>query len=247
MTQTLNGAIAAGVKRLVLIGTVYPYGAPRTLTVSEQHPRNPTTFKGRMRKEQEEILLRAHSQGKIEAAILRLPDFYGHAVGERSFLHLLFKAAVSGGTADMIGPIDTPHEFLYVPDLGPVAIDLAAHPKAYGRGWNLAGAGVASQRQIAEQVFAMVGRKPKLRVIGKTALRALGLFNSFMREFVEMHYLQTSPVLLDDSALIQLLGQVRKTPYAEGLRATLEAEWAAAGAVAPLPVLSPASQRSGLI
>ncbi|HEY0911628.1 MAG TPA: NAD-dependent epimerase/dehydratase family protein, partial [Bradyrhizobium sp.] len=127
MTQTLEGAIAAGVKRILLIGTVYPYGAPTTLTVSEAHPRNPTTFKGRMRKEQEEILLRAHAQGKIEAAILRLPDFYGRDAGEKSFLHLLFKAAVAGGTADMIGPIATPHEFLYVPDLGPVALDLAAH------------------------------------------------------------------------------------------------------------------------
>ena len=54
-------------------------------------------------------------------------------------------------------------------------------------------------------------------------LRIVGLFNSLMRELVEMNYLQTSPVLLDDRALIQLLGPVHKTPYAEGLKLTLEA------------------------
>ena len=48
MKQTLDGAIAAGAKRIVLIGTVYPYGWPRTRPVREDHPREPHTFKGRM-------------------------------------------------------------------------------------------------------------------------------------------------------------------------------------------------------
>jgi hypothetical protein len=49
MQQTLDGAIAGGVKRIILIGTVYPYGMPVTPTVAETHPRNPTTFKGRIK------------------------------------------------------------------------------------------------------------------------------------------------------------------------------------------------------
>src|SRR5262249_35383274 len=53
MRQLLDGAIAEGVKRIVLVATVYPYGVPRTARVAEDHPREPHTFKGRMRKEQE--------------------------------------------------------------------------------------------------------------------------------------------------------------------------------------------------
>lgn len=223
MQQTLDGAIAAGVKRIVLLGTVYSYGVPTTPTVAETHPRQPTTFKGRMRREQEDMVLRAHAQGKIEATILRLPDFYGPGVGPSSFLAPVFKAAATGGTADMIGPIDAPHEFLFVPDLGPVVVDLAAKPEAYGRAWNLAGAGVTTERQMVEEIFALAGRKPKLRVVGKTVLRLVGLFNPVMREFVEMHYLLTSPVLLDDSALLHLLGHVHKTPYSQGINLTFEA------------------------
>jgi putative NADH-flavin reductase len=86
MKQTLDGAIAAGVNRIVLIGTVYPYGRPRTRPVREDHPREPLTFKGRMRKAQEDLLLAAHAEGKIQATVLRLPDFYGPGVG-KSFLH----------------------------------------------------------------------------------------------------------------------------------------------------------------
>lgn len=217
MQKTLDGAIAEGVRRILLIGTVYPYGAPQTAKVTEDHPRNPSTFKGRKRKEQEDLVLAADARGKIEGVVLRLPDFYGPGV-EASFLDGAFKAAAHGGTANMVGPIDTPHEFVFVPDVGPVALDLAARPEARGHWWNLAGVGVTTQRQMAEMAFAVTGRKPKLRVAGKTMLRVMGLFSPLMREMVEMHYLQTTPVLLDDSALSNLLGTLAKTPYQDGVK-----------------------------
>jgi nucleoside-diphosphate-sugar epimerase len=219
--KTLQGAVEAGVKQFVLIGTVYPYGRPQGEHVTEQHPRDPHTFKGRMRKEQEDRLLKAHADGRILGAILRLPDFYGPGV-EASYLHSLFQTAAKGGTANMVGPIDTPHEFVYVPDVGPVLLDLAARPEAYGKWWNLAGPGAITQRQIADEVFRLAGRTPRIRVAGKFMLRMLGMFNPFMRELVEMHYLLTTPVLMDDTALQRLLGTARKTLYTEGIRKTLE-------------------------
>ena len=222
MQKTLDGAIAEGVKRIVLIGTVYPYGRPVSPTVNEKHPREPHTFKGKMRKAQEDLLLKAHADGKIQGTVIRLPDFYGPGI-EASFLHLLFQAAAKGGTADMVGPIDVPHEFVYVPDVGPVVLALAAKPEAYGRWWNFAGAGVITQREIADKAFALAGRPPKIRVAGKTVLRLLGLFKPFMREMVEMHYLLTTPILMDDRALCNLLGNVHKTSYEEGIRASLKA------------------------
>lgn len=44
-----------------------------------------------------------------------------------------------------------------------------------------------------------------------------------MREMVEMHYLLTEPVIMDDSALQQLIGPIAKTRYPEGIRLTLDA------------------------
>ena len=222
MRKTLDGAIAAGVRNIVLIGTVYPYGRARTTPVRESHPREPHTFKGRMRKAQEDILLEAHAQGRINATVLRLPDFYGPGV-EASLLHGAAVAAVRGGTADMIGPIDKPHEFVYVPDVGPVVAKLVDTPAAYGHVWHLGGAGVTTQRDMVDEMGRQVGRQVKRRVIGKTMLRVLGLFDKLLREMPEMHYLQTEPVILDDSALQRMIGTVRKTPYAEGIRQMLAA------------------------
>ena len=79
-----------------------------------------------------------------------------------------------------------------------------------------------TDKDMAEMAFAVTGRKPKIRVAGKTMLRVIGLFNPLMREMVEMHYLQTNPVLLDDSALTNLLGSLKKTPYPEGVRQSVE-------------------------
>ena len=222
MRKTIAEATAEQVKRIVLVGTVYPYGRPQAEYVREDHPRNPHTFKGKMRKEQEDVLLEAHSRGDIQATILRLPDFYGPGV-DKSFLHECFRAAKKGGTANMIGPIDTPHEFVFVPDVGPVLLDLAEKNEAYGKWWNFAGAAAITQRQMAEQIFRAAGKPLKIRVAGKTMLRVLGLYNPLMRELVEMHYLMTAPVLTDDSALRNLLGNVKKTSYDEGIRLTLDA------------------------
>jgi nucleoside-diphosphate-sugar epimerase len=224
MRQVLEGAIAAGVRRIVLIGNVYPYGRPRGTPVAEDHPREPHTFKGRMRKAQEDLLLQAHAEGSVEATVLRLPDFYGPGV-ENSLLHRAARAAAKGGTADVVGPLDRPHEFVFVPDVGPVVAKLADTPAAFGRTWHLAGAGVTTQRALLDEMARQTGRALKTRVFGRTALRLAGLFSPVMREMVEMHYLLTDPVLLDDSALRDLLGPLRKTPYADGIRATLQAEF----------------------
>ncbi|WP_158751678.1 NAD-dependent epimerase/dehydratase family protein [Acidobacterium sp. S8] len=220
MKKTLDAAVAAGVKKVLLIATVYPFGIPQSKLVNEGHPRQPHTFKGRMRKEQEDLVLAAHTSGLIQTAILRLPDFYGPGI-DRSFLWSAFQSAKSGKRAQLIGPIDTPHEFVFLPDAAATVVRLIDEPKAWGNTWNLAGAGVTSTHAMADEIFAQAGRKPKYMVAGKTMLRIFGLFNPVVRELVEMHYLQTSPVIMDDSRLKDLLGELPKTPYKEGIRQVL--------------------------
>ena len=168
--------------------------------------------------------MEAGRSGRIETTILRLPDFYGPGV-ERSFLHGVFKALSAGGKAQMVGPIDIPHEFVFVPDVGPVVVKLAQESKAYGRTWNLGGVGTITPEDFAKKAFAMAGQgKPRLQVAGKFLLRLIGFFNPVMRELVEMHYLITSPLIVDDTALQGLLGELAKTSYEEGIRECLEAE-----------------------
>lgn len=227
MRRTLEAARASGVERVLLIGTAYPFGRAQAERVGPDHPRAPHTRKGLLRREQEDVLMEAHAAGHIAAAILRLPDFYGPGV-ERSLLSDLFTAAATGRRATVLGPLDTPHEFAFVPDVGPVVRDLIAHEGAFGRSFNLAGAGTITIREAARLAFAAAGRAPKLMVAGKTMLRLAGLFDPVMRELVEMNYLMTEPVVFDDSALTALIGPVAKTPYGEGIARCVAAAASAA-------------------
>ncbi|HYS64458.1 MAG TPA: NAD-dependent epimerase/dehydratase family protein [Paraburkholderia sp.] len=229
MEKTLAGVMAAGVERFILIGTVYSYGRARGNPITENHPREPHTFKGKMRLAQENLVLAAHGRDGLSTLVLRLPDFYGPGV-ERSLLNGAFEGAAQGKRAQMIGPVDVPHEFIYLPDVGPVVEKLTRTPEAYGRWWHLAGAGTITQREVARQAYALAGREPKLMVAGKTLLRVLGLFNPLMRELVEMNYLLTDPVVLDDSALTKLIGPIAKTSYEEGIRHAFDAARDAASA-----------------
>lgn len=222
MQKTLDGALAAGVRQIVLIGTVYPYGRAHGMPVREDHPRNPHTFKGQMRKAQEDLLMQADASGRIKATVLRLPDFYGPGV-EASLIHGAASAAVNGGTADMVGPLDRAHEFVFVPDVGPVVVKLMNEAAAYGKIWNFAGAGTTTQRDLVAEMERQIGRSIKLRVAGKTMLRLIGVFKPFVREMVEMHYLLTDPLVMNDTALQGLIGPIRKTPYSEGVRQMLAA------------------------
>jgi nucleoside-diphosphate-sugar epimerase len=219
MRRTLDAAVAEHVDRLLLIGTLYVFGRPQTERITEDHPREPHTFKGRMRKEQEDVVLAAHASGKIKTTVLRLPDFYGPGV-ERSLLTDLFLAVKQNRKAKMIGPVDRPHEFVFVPDVGPVVVKLLDTPAAFGRAWNLGGAGVTTQLELMRMAF---GGPPRYMAAGKTILRLMGLFDPFLKEFVEMHYLMTDPLIVDDSALRQLLGGIMKTAYSEGVRQSLAA------------------------
>lgn len=220
--NAIAGARAAGVRSFLLISNVYPYGRARTAAVVESHPREPQTRKGRFRKEQADLVLAAHDPGGLRTASLILPDFYGPAA-ELSYANELFAAAVTGRTANVVGPLDVPREYVYVPDVGPAIAGLFAKPEAFGRSYNFGGPGLITTRDFIAAVERAAGTRIKTLGANKTLLRLLGTFNPLMREVVEMYYLFTDPVVLDDAALRVVLPNLTKTPYESGIRATVAA------------------------
>jgi nucleoside-diphosphate-sugar epimerase len=220
MRVAVDAAAAAGVQRFVLVTGVYSYGVPQTKKVAETHPRVPVSVKGQLRKEQEDMLMAAGERGLFKTMVVRLPDFYGPYT--HSLASLIFDAALAGKTANWLGPIAPLHEFVFVPDVGPVMADLAARDDCYGEAWNFAGPGEISALAFIQKIYQAAGREPKFRSAGRTLLRMMGWFNPLMRELPEMLYLQETPVLLDDTKVLGKLGQLHKTSYNEGIRLTLE-------------------------
>jgi nucleoside-diphosphate-sugar epimerase len=220
MRVALEAAKLGGVQRLVLPSSVYGYGVPRTSSVAETHPREPHTRKGQYRKEQEDLVMEAHAAGVIQGLIVRLPDFYGPPLGP-GLANPIFRAALDGKTANWVGPVNTPHEFVYTPDTGAVIADLAARPECYGEAWNFGGPATINTLDFITRIYRAVGRAPKYRTAGATLLKMLGWFNPTIGEVVEMLYLQETPVILDDRKLLAKLS-VHKTSYDDGIAQTFE-------------------------
>jgi nucleoside-diphosphate-sugar epimerase len=221
MRTALQAAVAMQVKRFVLVSNVYSYGVPRASRVPETHPRLPGARKGQYRKEQEDLLFDAQKRGQLDAAVVRLPDFYGPGA-ENSLANPIFKAALDGKTANWVGPVNTPHEFVYVPDTGPAIVELASSSDAYGEAWNYGGPGAINSVDFITRVYRAAGRSPKYRTAGAGLLKMMGWFNPVMRELPEMLYLHETPVILDDSKLLAKFPGIVKTPYDEGIRRTVE-------------------------
>ena len=217
MRTTVDAAAKAAVERVVVVSSVYSYGAPQTPKVAETHPREPRTRKGGLRKQQEDIAIDAHNSGRLRALVVHLPDFYGPRA-ELSMANEILKSIRAGKRAPWLGSVDLPHEFIYVPDAGAPLLDLAARDDSYGRHWNLGGPGTITGREFITRMAEAAGHKPKLYQVTKNMLRVMGLFNPLMRELVELHYLGETPVILDDWKLNQHLGGLKKTTYEAGIR-----------------------------
>jgi nucleoside-diphosphate-sugar epimerase len=221
MRTTIEAAAAMQVARLVLVSNVYSYGVPRASHVAETHPREPVARKGKFRKQQEDLVLEAHTKGRLQGMVVRLPDFYGpHA--DLSLANPIFRAALAGKTANWLGPVNAPHEFVFVPDTGRVIVDLASCAECCGEAWNFGGAGEINAMDFITRVYRAAGRGPKYRSVGRGMLKMMGWFSPLYRELPEMLYLQETPVILDDAKLHAKLGAVHKTSYDEGIRRTLE-------------------------
>ena len=100
------------------------------------------TVKGRMRKEQEDIASRPQWEGSCRAwsCACRISTDPGRTTAWATrFCARRWRARQPTGWGRR-----TPHEFVYVPDTGPVIVDLASRDDCYGQSWNFAGPGEIS-------------------------------------------------------------------------------------------------------
>jgi nucleoside-diphosphate-sugar epimerase len=218
--QVIDAARDAGVRRLLLATSNWAYGAPQSNPVPASHPLAATTSKGRIRAEQEQSILAAHAPGSLETAVLRIADFYGPYV-EESYLWSAFRAARNHTHAQLMSPADNPHEFVYVRDAARTILQMLEIEAGWGRAWNLGGIAPTTLRSMLELIFAEAGTPANYETPPAWKMHIVAMMNPYIRELREMHYLLETPVLLDDSALANVLGGLQKTPYPQGIRETL--------------------------
>jgi len=207
--------------KVVVIDGIYPYGRKQMDRVTEEHPKQPHTRKGKTRLAYEKMLF----DGKWKQAkvmIVRLPDYYGPTANEASYLGSTLESIAAGKMTFFIGNMHVPREYIYLPDAAFMIAELASRDEAYGQNWNIPGAGLISGKEIvriAQQASKI--NKPVLP-LGRLGLSLLGMFIPVMKEVVEMLYLTTEPLVLSRDKYERLLGPVKATGFEEGITATIQ-------------------------
>lgn len=208
--------------RVVAIDGIYPYGRRQFDPVTEEHPKQPHTRKGKVRLEFERMLFDKR-WSKAKVLIARLPDYYGPTANEASYLGSTLEAIAAGKMAFFIGNMHTPREYVYLPDAAAMVVELATKDFAYGQNWHIPGAGVISGREIVKLAQASGGSAKPVIQLKKVGLSLLGLAVPVMKEVVEMLYLTEEPLTLSREKYERNIGPVVATSFPEGIRSTITA------------------------
>lgn len=205
-------------KKIVIVDGIYVYGH-QIAKGNEKHPKRPHTKKGKIRVEFEHLIF-SDQWENAKALIVRLPDYYG-ATSQNSYLQPTLEGMVSHKNPIFIGNLKTPRGYVYLPDAAKMIVDIAEKEDAYGENWNIPGAGLISGKEIIQIARDVTGNRKKVIPLNKNTVRLIGLFDSFMREVVEIMYLTKEGFILNGEKYEKRIGSISATPVREGLEETL--------------------------
>jgi nucleoside-diphosphate-sugar epimerase len=222
MRNTIDACKAAGAK-LIFFDNVYMYGRVKG-RMTESLPYNPSSVKGKIRAEIDEMLLKEMNAGSLKAIIATSADFYGPRTGKTSVASIMvFDKMKNGKSAQWFVNKKQPHSFTYTPDAAIALYMLATTDSSYGQIWNLPTAKPAlTGTEFISVVAKYMHAKDKVQVVPKWLTALVGLFVPIMRELGEMLY-QYEFAYEFDSSKFEKAFQFKPTTYEEGIRQT--AEW----------------------
>src|SRR5215207_6681300 len=166
--------------RLVSMENVYMYGRPAGQPFTETRPYAAHTKKGQLRARMARELQAAHRAGRVQVATGRASDYFGPRGGAQSNLgDRVFRPALAGRTATVLGDPDQPHTYTYIPDIGEGLAVLGEHPDAPGEAWHLPNdPNTRTTRQLVETVYRHAGQpRARVRALPPLVLRGLASVN----------------------------------------------------------------------
>lgn len=196
--------------------SLYSYG-PVSGPMTEATPRTATGGKLGVRTD----LLAQREASATPTVSVAASDFYGPAVRDAHAGERMVPTVLAGRTMRVLGSLDQPHSFTYVPDLAAAMITAAAREDLWNSFLHAPTAPAVTQRRLVEMTAAAAGvPAPRMASIPAWALRSVALVHGGTRELAETAYMFTAPFVLDSGASQARLG-LGPTPMAAGLAETV--------------------------
>ncbi|MFL6676290.1 MAG: NAD-dependent epimerase/dehydratase family protein [Massilia sp.] len=225
-------AVAGREVDIVLADNVYAYG-PCAGAFHEGDPARPCSRKGQVRQAVAERLMAMHGHGGVRVAVVRGATFFGPGVEQSSVGQGAFLSALGGKPTYVIGDPHTAQAFTYVPDFAAAMVAVARGEHGYGQCWHAPSHSGASQFAFLDTVAGLGQHPVRVRAVGPTMMRCLGLFNPALRELVEMLYLYDTSWAFSSDLTERTFG-LASTPLKTAIAHTAASVRAALQA--PLPV-----------
>ncbi|QGG91166.1 NAD(P)H-binding protein [Agrobacterium sp. MA01] len=220
--NTIAAARAVGA-RILMPGTIYNFGRDTFPLVAEDSRQEPETVKGRIRVELERRLEQAAAEG-VPVLIVRAGDFFGPDAGNNWFAQGLVQPGKPVRFVVNPGRKGVGHAWAYLPDVAETfmrLLDRADELPRFAR-FHMDGFYDADGTEMVAAIGRAVGR-PGIFSFG-FPWRLAGLARPFMplmRELYEMRYLWRETIRLDNSRLVDFLGEEPQTPVDVAVTATL--------------------------
>jgi nucleoside-diphosphate-sugar epimerase len=205
--------------KLVFFDNIYMYDPTNLDPITEEHPINPSSKKGKVRADIAQMIWDAVRKDGIKALIARSSDFYGPSIKNTSVLtETVFKPLSKGKKASWMGSAKFRHSYTYTVDAGKATALLGNTSDAYGQVWHLPTApDPFTGKEWSEIIAKQLGVTPKYRVVNKFLVRIIGIFVPIMKEMVEMMY-QYDRHYVFNSNKFEKRFDFKPTPYLEGIK-----------------------------
>jgi nucleoside-diphosphate-sugar epimerase len=214
-------ACAAEKVRVVFVDNLYQLG-PQRKPRTEDMPLTTRGAKPAILTKVTRIWMAAAKTGKVKIAALRCTDFYGPGVPVSHLGASAFGQLARGKRAQMLAPLDTPHDFAYVPDIARAVLTLLDAPDdAFGQVWNMPCAPTRTPREILTIGAKALGVKLKITALPPWSLPILGLFSRFLKEVADVDFTMDRPYIVDPRKFTSRFG-FDVTPFEIGAAETAQ-------------------------
>ncbi len=207
--------------RLVMFDNAYGYGpVPLQQPIREDHPQQPPSRKGLVRKVIGQRLMQAAQQDGVPVLIARASDFYGPDVRGALLYASAIERQLQGKKAQWLGNPDRLHSYTYVPDAARGLVELALDDGAYGQTWHLPTMAPApTSRALLQMSARLLGAPQGVQALPGAMQSVLGLFVPILRELREIRYQHEQDFVFSSERFVQRYPGFRITPYQEGIEA----------------------------
>jgi nucleoside-diphosphate-sugar epimerase len=215
LANTIAAAKTSGA-RILFPGNVYNFGPDAFPRLTELSPQHPSTRKGRIRVGMEQTL----RDSGVRVLIVRAGDFIGTRPGSDWLSLGMIPRGKPLGAVTYAGPLEVAHTWTWLPDMAEAFVRLLAGELADFEVFHMRGYAITGHELVAA-LESLTDRKLAVSRLPWLALKVAAPFNESLREMLEMRYLWETPVLMDNTRLVQRVGHEPQTALAEALAQAL--------------------------